>query len=370
MSRDNRHLGTITLSGIPPAPARTESVDVEFDIDANGILKVTATSTSGSNKSIAVTAEEEGELTRAEIEECITRAELMASLDQKEEMRVIARSNFYSYCLEMQLEHTTNENISKVIDNCLEWIRLNPGAPQKTYEDKLKELKKHITGSARGAPRYWEKFRERQLGVDESLEMAKKYFDSRSFHTAFEWFIRCYHIASVKKNEAVMRLAILHIGKSVRCYVESQSSSNFGDSSSREIFARNCKTFLLRGAQWLVFGLKSFQCSDGADDMIEELFNIKKVLFDNAASLKDSLESLECLSQLLILFHHFDFRCCGEKLRNLMGNSYRDFLNTATLYMEQKINSSINDSVVHQNNETLSHLQGLSEPGYWNIQLH
>ena len=360
MSKDNYRLGSFLLHGIPPAPAGVETVDEEYDLDANGILKVTATCTSsGSKKSLTVNANLHGELSRAEIEECITRAELMASLDHKEEIRVIARNNFESYCLKMQLESTNGDTLNK-IDNCLQWIRDNPGASQTTYEDKHKTLKKHITGND-NIKKSKAESREEQLGLTECHKIANKKFDSKNYIEAFEWFLRCFHIASAKKNETVMKLAITKIGKAFRCYVEESSpySGLSGASSSSRVL--DVEKYLLRGAQWLVFGLKSFRNNERTDEMIEELSNIKKVLFDKIAPKKACLESLEFLSQFLVLFHQFDLRCCGENLRNLMGNSFRDFLNTATLYLEHKIDSSTFGSMIQDKNETLSHLHGLSE---------
>ena len=363
MSKDNHRLGSFILSGIPPAPAGVESIDEEYDIDANGILKVTATSTSsGSKKSITVDANLHGELSRGEIEDCIMRAELMASMDMREELRVIARNNFDSYCIKMQLESTNGETLNK-IDNCLEWIRENPGASQKIYEEKHKALKKHISGHD-NIKKSRAECREEQLGLQECHKIANRNFDCKNYIGAFEWFLRCYHIASAKKNETVMKLAILKIGKALTSYAEQESSSysHISGSSSSSSRVLDIEKYLLRGAQWLVFGLMSFRCNDRADEMIEELSNIKKLLFEKIAPKKSCLESLEYLSQFLFLFHHFDVRCCGEKLRKLMSNSYRDFLNTATLYLEHKVDSCIQGSMIQEKKETLSHLQGLSEP--------
>merc|ERR1719188_116965 len=161
-----------------------------------------------------------------------------------------------------------------------------------------------------------------------------------------------------------MKLAILKIGKALTSYAEQESSSysHISGSSSSSSRVLDIEKYLLRGAQWLVLGLMSFRCNDRADEMIEELSNIKKLLFEKIAPKKSCLESLEYLSQFLFLFHHFDVRCCGEKLRKLMSNSYRDFLNTATLYLEHKVDSCIQGSMIQEKKETLSHLQGLSEP--------
>ena len=351
MSRDNNCIGSFMLNGIPPAPAGSESVDVEFDVDANGLLKVQAVSAgSGSKNSITCDAVVHGELSRGEIEDCVSRAELMASLDEKEEMRILARNNFDSYCLKMQLQSTNGDTLNKV-DNCLQWIRDNPGATQGTYEMKHKELKKHISGND-NIIKSEAKSREQQYSVQDCHKAANTYFDSKNYIEAFEWFVRLFHIASAKKNETVMKLAIIKIARALKLYSE-------GDSvvSSRSL---DEEKFLIRGAQWLVLGLKLFRVNEKAEDMIEELANIKKVLFEKVAPKKAYFESFEYISQFLSLFNYFDVRRCGEKMRDLMASSFRDFLNTATLYLEHKIDSSVLGSMVHQ--ETLSNLQGLYEP--------
>ena len=81
-SKDNKSLGQFNLSGIPPAPARVPQVEVTFDIDANGILNVTATDkATGSQQKITVTGS--GNLDKAEIEGMVKDAEANAEVDQK-----------------------------------------------------------------------------------------------------------------------------------------------------------------------------------------------------------------------------------------------------------------------------------------------
>ena len=98
MAEDNRTLGNFVLNGIPPAPAGSEKLEIEFNIDANGILKVTASSkTSGSLNSITIDAKTSGRLSTEDIENMVTQAEKMEILDQKEEHRVKVRERLISY---------------------------------------------------------------------------------------------------------------------------------------------------------------------------------------------------------------------------------------------------------------------------------
>lgn len=82
LAKDNKSLGQFNLSGIPPAPARVPQIEVTFDIDANGILNVTATDkATGTQQKITVTGS--GNLGKEEIEEMVKDAEANAEIDKK-----------------------------------------------------------------------------------------------------------------------------------------------------------------------------------------------------------------------------------------------------------------------------------------------
>jgi molecular chaperone DnaK len=82
MARDNKSLGRFHLAGIPPAPARVRQIEVTFDIDANGILHVSAQEKgTGAKQSITITGS--GNLNRDEIERMVREAEMNAEADQQ-----------------------------------------------------------------------------------------------------------------------------------------------------------------------------------------------------------------------------------------------------------------------------------------------
>merc|ERR1712122_124180 len=81
MTKDNNQLGKFELSGIPPAPRGVPQVEVTFDIDANGILNVSAADKStGKSNQITIT-NEKGRLSQAEIDRMVQEAEKYASED-------------------------------------------------------------------------------------------------------------------------------------------------------------------------------------------------------------------------------------------------------------------------------------------------
>ncbi len=114
MARDNRVLGRFRLEGIPPAPRGVPQIKVTFDIDANGILKVTARDMA-TGKEQAVTITESTNLDKSEIERMIKEAEQYAEEDKKRKERVEARNQTDS--LAYQLEKTLKDLGDKVPAN-------------------------------------------------------------------------------------------------------------------------------------------------------------------------------------------------------------------------------------------------------------
>ena len=115
MSKDNFNLGEFTLKNITIAPAGVPEFDIEFDIDADGTLTVTAKEKAKEiTKSLKIDGAVFGELSTEEIKACIEKAERMELEDTQEEMRAIARGNLESFCFKMELEKTEPEELQKI----------------------------------------------------------------------------------------------------------------------------------------------------------------------------------------------------------------------------------------------------------------
>ncbi len=105
MSRDNKKLGNFKLDGIPPAPRGTPQIEVTFDIDANGILNVTAKDL-GTGKDQKITIQGSSGLSKEEVEKMTREAELNAEADKKRKEEVETKNQLDStiYGLEKTLK--------------------------------------------------------------------------------------------------------------------------------------------------------------------------------------------------------------------------------------------------------------------------
>uniref|UniRef100_A0A7S2BPZ1 Uncharacterized protein n=1 Tax=Florenciella parvula TaxID=236787 RepID=A0A7S2BPZ1_9STRA len=150
MTKDNRILGKFELSGIPPSPRGVPQIEVAFDVDANGILQVSAVDqASGKAQSITITNDKD-RLSDEEIERMVNEAEAFAEEDAKNRERVEARNNLETYLyglrsavddtLKDKLEAEDAEAINTAVKDALEWLDSNQDADKDTYDEKRKEV--------------------------------------------------------------------------------------------------------------------------------------------------------------------------------------------------------------------------------------
>merc|ERR1712160_90700 len=105
MTKDCHLLGKFDLDGIPPAPRGTPQIEVTFDLDANGILNVSAMDkASGKNEKITIT-NDKGRLSKEEIERMVHEAAKYKDADDKIKRRVEAKNGLESYCVQMKNTH-------------------------------------------------------------------------------------------------------------------------------------------------------------------------------------------------------------------------------------------------------------------------
>ena len=151
MTKDNHKLGNFGLTGIPPAPRGVPQVEVTFDIDANGILNVSALDkSSGKQEKITIT-NDKGRLSKDEIERMVNEAEEYKAEDDKQKERISAKNGLESYCFNMKSTiedenfkgKISDEDRSAIKEKCEEairWLDGNQTAEKEEYADKLAEV--------------------------------------------------------------------------------------------------------------------------------------------------------------------------------------------------------------------------------------
>merc|ERR1719218_504462 len=102
MTKDNHILGKFNLEGIPPAARGVPQIEVTFDIDANGILNVSAVDkVTGKQNKITIT-NDKGRLSKEEIEKMVNDAEKFKAEDEAVKAKIEARNGFENYCFQMK----------------------------------------------------------------------------------------------------------------------------------------------------------------------------------------------------------------------------------------------------------------------------
>merc|ERR1711991_739355 len=153
MTKDNHILGKFELTGIPPAPRGVPQIEVTFEIDANGILQVSAEGKgTGKSEKITITAEK-GRLSAEEIERMVQEAEEFAEEDKKMKDRIDGRNDLEGYCYNLKnmledeekgiadkISEEDKETIEEAVSEVLEWLDDNQEADAEEFEEKQKEL--------------------------------------------------------------------------------------------------------------------------------------------------------------------------------------------------------------------------------------
>jgi len=151
MTKDNNLLGEFTLSGIPPAPRGIPQIEVSFDIDANGILNVSAEDKSTKKTSNITIKNDAGRLSKEDVDRMIKEAERFADDDRKTKEAMEGKNSLenYVYTLRNSLNEETikakltDEDRSKLqnkIDEMISWLNSNPNPSKEDAENKRKEV--------------------------------------------------------------------------------------------------------------------------------------------------------------------------------------------------------------------------------------
>ncbi|CAH2011748.1 unnamed protein product [Acanthoscelides obtectus] len=149
MTKDNNLLGTFDLCGIPPAPRGIPKIDVTFDLDANGILNVSALeSSTGKSKNITI-KNDKGRLSKNDIERMLAEAERYKEEDEKQKERVASKNALESYVFSVKqavedcgnrLSSGDKQKVQRECENCIRWLESNQTAEKEEYDYRMKEI--------------------------------------------------------------------------------------------------------------------------------------------------------------------------------------------------------------------------------------
>ena len=151
-TKDNNLLGQFDLTGFPPAPRGVPKIVVDLDVDANGILNVTARE-EGSGKSNKITiTNDKNRLSKEDIDRLVKEAEKFKEQDEVLKKRVDAKNKLENYAYQLKgntelLDKLSESDKNKVLDivsKTIEWLDNNPDATTEEYEDKYKDIDKVV----------------------------------------------------------------------------------------------------------------------------------------------------------------------------------------------------------------------------------
>lgn len=149
MTKDNNLLGTFDLTGIPPAPRGVPKIEVTFDLDANGILNVSAKDTSSGNSRNITIKNDKGRLSQKDIDRMVSEAEKYKEEDERQRQKIAARNQLEGYIFQLKqaiqdcgdkLSSSDKSTIEDRCSECLRWLDNNTLAEKEEYEEKQKEL--------------------------------------------------------------------------------------------------------------------------------------------------------------------------------------------------------------------------------------
>lgn len=148
-TKDCNLLGTFELSGIPPAPRGVPQIYVAFDVDANGILQVSAEEKATGKKEKITITNDKGRLTKEQIEDMVKAAEKFKDEDEENKKRVDARNELENFVYNLrntinndnvQISDTDKDTIESKVKETLDWLESNTSSSAEEYTSKLKEV--------------------------------------------------------------------------------------------------------------------------------------------------------------------------------------------------------------------------------------
>ncbi|MCX8158519.1 MAG: molecular chaperone DnaK [Candidatus Diapherotrites archaeon] len=182
LAKDNKSLGRFILDGIPPAPRGIPQIEVTFDIDANGILSVTARDlATNKSKNIKIVASQK--LDEKEIERMRKEAEQFAEADRrkKEEIELINQADSVAYSTEKllnEIKDKVSEDKIKKIESALKDLKQELDKEQKDVQKIRNYLEKLNNEVQQASIEMYQKARPKKSDVDEENDNEDRKNDS------------------------------------------------------------------------------------------------------------------------------------------------------------------------------------------------
>merc|ERR1712196_488295 len=151
-TKDNNMLGKFELGGIPPAPRGVPQIEVTFDVDANGVLNVSAEDKGASGKKANITiTNDKGRLSKDDIERMVREAEQFAEEDASAKERIDAKNGLESYAYNMKnqindekfkdaIGEDDKKTIEDKVNEVMSWLDTAEHAEKEEFESMQKEL--------------------------------------------------------------------------------------------------------------------------------------------------------------------------------------------------------------------------------------
>merc|ERR1712113_1139534 len=151
LTKDNNLLGKFDLMGIPPAPRGVPQIKVEFNVDANGVLSVSAKDTKDESRSQSIRIESRAgtRLSDDEINKIIADAEKYKAEDEEKKKTIQAKNELENMAYQIRntcdegkikIDEQDKEKLTKLCKEAIDWVDNNPNAEREEYEHKKKEL--------------------------------------------------------------------------------------------------------------------------------------------------------------------------------------------------------------------------------------
>jgi len=154
LTKDNNKLGTFNLEGIPPAPRGVPQIEVCFEIDANGILNVSASDKSTGRSNKIQIRNEKGRLSQAEIQRMLDEAKRYEAEDRQERERIEARNRLEAYLFQVKqsladhgdkLPAEDKSRAQELCEQSLRWVESNQTADKSEYDHQYEEVQRECS---------------------------------------------------------------------------------------------------------------------------------------------------------------------------------------------------------------------------------